>query len=269
MRQKLEFFSNEPSGSGTGFNCCQAVGSPTHNQNAVIKAENNLAVRSTIGPSKADIVDCWNQTGVNGDATCPELPKFVHCRNCPVYSATGVQLLDRELPQEYRRQWTDHYSRPRKNGAAGRTSCVVFRIGIEWLALPTSVFREIAEKRSIHSLPHQKKGIILGVANVRGELLICVSLGRFLGLEHGKLVERTGNDYDRLVVTEWNAKLLAFPVNEVAGIHAHQPEELKQPPATLRKSASSYTRGIIDWMNQPVACLDEELLFSTLNRSLT
>lgn len=224
---------------------------------------------SAVISAKGDVVDCWNQTGVNGNASCPELSKFIHCRNCPVYSAVGVRLLDRELPPQYRREWTDHYSRPKKNGATGRVSCVLFRIGVEWLALPTSVFREIAEKRSIHSLPHQKKGIVLGLANVRGELLVCVSLGRFLGLEHGKTMGRIGNQYDRLVVTEWNAKLLAFPVNEVAGIHAYQPEELKHPPATLEKSTSSYTRGIINWMNQSVGCLDEELLFSTLNRSLT
>jgi len=185
-----------------------------------------------------------------------------------VYSTAGASLLDRDLPPEYRKEWTNHYARPKKNGAAGRISCVLFRIGIEWLALPSSVFREIAERRSIHSLPHQKKGVVLGVANVRGELLICVSLGRFLGLERGQAMEKSGKDYDRLVVTEWNAKLLAFPVNEVAGIHSYHPEELKQLPATLGNSASSYTRGIIDWMNQSVGCLDEELLFSTLNRSL-
>jgi chemotaxis-related protein WspD len=245
------------------------VGSPTNNHDSENKVKSNLTVPSALAPAKGDIVDCWNQIGVNGNATCAELPKFVHCRNCPVYSAVGVRLLDRELPQDYRREWTDHYSRPKKNGASGRVSCVLFRIGVEWLALPTSVFREIAERRSIHSLPHQKKGIVLGLTNVRGELLVCVSLGRFLGLEQGKAPGITGNQYDRLVVTEWNAKLLAFPVNEVAGIHAYQPGELKRAPATLEKSASSYTRGMIDWMNQSVGCLDEELLFSTLNRSLT
>src|SRR2546422_1979826 len=45
----------------------------------------------------------------------------------------------------------------------------------------TTLFRsiaEVAERRVIHSLPHRRTGIVLGVVNVRGELLVCVSLGR-------------------------------------------------------------------------------------------
>jgi Magnesium chelatase, subunit ChlI len=37
--------------------------------------------------------DCWNQIGVFGDGTCPELAKVIHCRNCPVYAAGGRSLL--------------------------------------------------------------------------------------------------------------------------------------------------------------------------------
>ena len=35
----------------------------------------------------AAIDDCWNRIGVRGDGSCPELKQYVHCRNCPVYSA--------------------------------------------------------------------------------------------------------------------------------------------------------------------------------------
>ena len=40
---------------------------------------------------------CWDRIGVQGDASCPELKQHVHCRNCPVYSAGAMQLLDREM----------------------------------------------------------------------------------------------------------------------------------------------------------------------------
>ena len=36
------------------------------------------------------VSDCWNKIGVNGDGTCRELVKFIHCRNCPVYSSAGT-----------------------------------------------------------------------------------------------------------------------------------------------------------------------------------
>src|SRR5438445_8021579 len=63
-----------------------------------------------------------------------------------------------------------------------RTSAVIFRIHSEWLALPTEAFQEVAERRRIHSLPHRRNGVVLGLVNIRGELLICVDLGRVLGI---------------------------------------------------------------------------------------
>ena len=84
----------------------------------------------------------------------------------------------------------------------GKQSIVIFRIGPEWLALPTRVFQEIAERRTVHSLPHRQHGVVLGLINIRGELLICVSLGQLLGLEQVPFREKSRTTYDRLVVTE-------------------------------------------------------------------
>ena len=36
--------------------------------------------------------DCWNKIGVRGDASCAELERHIHCRNCPTYSAAAVRL---------------------------------------------------------------------------------------------------------------------------------------------------------------------------------
>src|SRR5216684_4892198 len=79
---------------------------------------------------------CWNKIGVYGDHTCPELPHFVHCRNCPVHSKAGVQFLNRSIPAGYRREWTDHFAREKSPAVLGRVSALLFRVGMEWLALP-------------------------------------------------------------------------------------------------------------------------------------
>lgn len=138
-----------------------------------------------------DIRACWNEIGVKGNGTCPELQKVIHCRNCPVYSKAGVQLLDRPLLPGYRRAWTEHFAQKRKLAAPARRSALLFRINAEWLALPTPAFQEVAERRPVHSLPHRRQGIVLGLVNVRGELLICVSLGRLLGLAGSPLREHS------------------------------------------------------------------------------
>jgi chemotaxis-related protein WspD len=110
---------------------------------------------------------------------------------------------------------------------------------------------------------------VLGLVNVRGELLICVSLGHLLGLARSPLRETARTIYDRLLVAKWQGHRFVFPADEVRGIHRFQTPELQEPPATLVKSRLSYTQGILYWQGRTVGLLDADLLFSSLNRSLT
>ena len=40
------------------------------------------------------IDDCWNRIGVRGDQSCPLLIEHIHCRNCALYAAAAIRLLD-------------------------------------------------------------------------------------------------------------------------------------------------------------------------------
>jgi chemotaxis-related protein WspD len=220
-------------------------------------------------PVAPEIEACWNELGVQGNGRCQKLPEVVHCRNCPVYSSAGVRLLDRPLLPEYRRAWTEHFAQKKALPPPAKTSALLFRVNAEWLALPAQAFQEVAERRLVHSLPHRRQGIVLGLVNVRGELLICVSLGHLLGLDRTPLREARRSTYDRLLVANWGGHRCAFPADEVRGIHQFQTPELTEPPATLAKSRLSYTRGVLHWQGQAVGLLDADLLFSSLNRNLT
>jgi chemotaxis-related protein WspD len=213
--------------------------------------------------------DCWNSLGVFGAGSCPELKKFTHCRNCPVYSRAGVALLDRPLPAEYRKEWTRHFAAEQKQQPPTRMSVVLFRVELEWLALPTHLFQEVAENRLVHSLPHRRNKIVLGIANVRGELLITVALDRLLGTETNDLNQQARASYKRLLVANWDDARIAFPVDEVPGMHRLQSHELKDAPATVAKSKHRFTQAIFLWEDKVVGLLDAPLLFSTLNRNLS
>src|SRR5438067_7911072 len=165
-----------------------------------------------------DLRTCWSEIGVHGDGSCPELQKFIHCRNCPVYSNAGVQLLNRPLPPDYRREWTEHFARRKKTAAPAKISAIVFRLESEWLALATQAFQEVAERRRVHSLPHRRLGLVMGLVNIRGELLICVSLSRLLGLDKKRAGETRRGLFERLLVVNWDGSRLTFPVDEVHGI---------------------------------------------------
>lgn len=229
-----------------------------------------------------EIQDCWNKIGVLGDLSCPELQRHIHCRNCPVFCRAAAALLDREPSADYLREWTEHFAVPKAQTAPDRLSLVVFRIGPEWFALPTNVLHEVAEFRPIHSLPHRRHGVVLGIVNIRGELLVCVSLGRLLRIdEHLLASDKTQSAISRplhlkphsprarlIVAGITTAERLVFPVDEVGGIQRCQTHQLKQTPATVSKSSATFTRGILSWNDKSVGCLDPELLFPALERSL-
>jgi chemotaxis-related protein WspD len=214
------------------------------------------------------VADCWNKIGVRGDSSCRELKKHIHCRNCPIYTAAASVLLDRDLPPAYLDEWTQHFSRERRVEEHHTEAIVVFRIGDEWLGLPAAVFSEFVDKRAIHSLPHRRNGTLLGLTNVRGELLVCVSLAIALGIAKETKTKQQHAAYGRLVVIRDQDSRIVFPVDEVHGIHRFHPGELTEVPATVAKATATHTKAMLPWQNRAIGCLDDQLLFYTLNRSL-
>ena len=223
-----------------------------------------VAVSATPVPS-----DCWQRIGIWGDGSCAELTAQLHCRNCPTYAAAAMRLLDARPPADYRREWTMHIAERAEATAAG-TPVLVFRIGDEWLALAIGVMEEVGETRPIHSLPHRRGGVLLGVVNVRGELLTCVSVGRLLGIEKGRGLgeQLPPRSAGRMLVVNCGGERFAFPVTEVRGVqHLGLPDDpVSGGPDDQVMGAAGRSRVL--WRGRSVCCLDEEKLFAALNRSL-
>ncbi len=210
------------------------------------------------------VADCWNRVGVRGDSSCAQLERHVHCRNCPVYTAAAAKLLDADPPADYLQHWTRQVSQPKTQTERDTLSVLIFRIGQEWLALPTGVLQEIASLRAVHSLPHRRDGVLMGLVNIRGELLVCVSLQRILGLdpEDRPVTEGQRAADRRLLVLQCEGKRVVCPADEVHGIRHFQPQDSMPAPATVARAATAYTRSILDWNRHSVGLLDAGLLFS-------
>jgi len=225
--------------------------------------------------------DCWNQIGVIGNRTCDELEKFIHCRNCPVFSAAGRSLLEREVPPGYLQEWTDLLAQAKNSQSllqlgdttsrsVDNISVVIFRIGVEWLALPAALFKEVTQLCTIHTLPHLSNEVFLGIVNIRGEILLCISLGKLLGLEMTADKQHNISPvvYRRMVVVEKEGTKWVFAVDEIYGIKSFEPEELQDTPVVISKATQTYTKSLINWQNRQINYLDYELLFYTLNRRI-
>jgi chemotaxis-related protein WspD len=225
---------------------------------------------TTTAPAQPVIDACWNRIGVHGDRSCPTLAEVTRCRNCPVYATAATELLDRAAPEGYFREASRHFAQPTADAAPDAQSAFIFRIGAEWLALGADVLDEVAELGPIHSLPHRRDGVVLGVGNVRGELLVCIALDQLLGIGAARATERSARRVAlrRLLVLRHEGQRVVAPVDEVHGSHAYAPGQLQAVPATVAKASPCYTRAILPWRKQAVGLLDAPLLMYTLGRSL-
>jgi chemotaxis-related protein WspD len=187
------------------------------------------------------------------------------------FSSPAARLLDREVPESYVREWTDIVAAEQEVVETNFRSVLIFRIGSEWLALPTSVIKEIGQRSAVHRLPHRNGGIVQGIVSVRGEVLVCVALETLLGLQETPREAPSGFqvEKERLIVCDVDGDRVAFVASAVLGVHHYLPRNLRDIPATVARSAATYTFGILPWKaDQTIGCLDAELVFYALNKGL-
>ncbi|NYI01458.1 chemotaxis-related protein WspD [Cupriavidus plantarum] len=221
--------------------------------------------------AKVDAIDdCWRRIGISGDRSCPELAKYVRCRNCPVYANAAVALLDAlsvDAPIDIAQM--EAATDAHRNAHARGRSCLVFRVGDEWLALPTVVLGEVTAPSPVHSLPHRRHAALLGVAPVRGALLPCLSLALLFDANAVSDKDAQPARGARFLVLGQGRQALALPVEEVAGVHNVPDATLLPLPATLARASSHYTEALFDHDGRTVGLLNAAMLRQALARSLS
>lgn len=213
--------------------------------------------------------DCWNRIGVGGDGSCPELRRFYHCQNCPVFQRAGEALFERPAPAGYLREWTDAVAEPLDEVRELELSVVVFRLSSEWFALPTKFVREATNPKPIHSIPGRSGKIFLGVAAIRGELELCASLHGLLEIDDATPASPDAyRVLPRLLAVGRGEERWAFAVDELDGVHRYPLSRIGEAPATVTRARRSFTRGLIEFGGGHVGLLDEQALFDALAGSL-
>jgi len=217
--------------------------------------------------------DCWNISGIWGDTenTCPELDRVTHCKNCELYAAFGRLQLDRDPDSEYLQEWTEILSRDPGKIEKKEKSAFIFRVGLVWMALPSWVIQEIVDTELIHSLPHKKSKMLLGLVSIRGKLELCFALGALLGIEKEEVKKRKEKYLSpaRLIVAEYKHQKVVFPVSQVYGDIKYSKNMLHQLPADVSETRATFASGIICYDEDIKANLLElDILFKSLTKSL-
>ena len=208
---------------------------------------------------------CRRQVGVWGDRSCPELAAHVHCRNCPVYARIGRNLLDREVPAPPSRirDATRHATQE------ATQSVIVFRAGAEWLALPTSLAREVIVAPAAHRVPHRNDPRFRGLVNVRGELLPMVDMRAMLGAAESSAEAHASSGAKepraRLLVLERDGASWALGIAAIDDIHRIAPSALRPPPVTVQLGSARFTQAMFTLPIGQVGLIDAELLWYALN----
>lgn len=206
---------------------------------------------------------CCKTIGVFGDGSCPRLAGLVHCRNCTQYVRAGRLLFDQPQPRAEQELWTELLSREKETEPAGTISAVVFQVAREWFALKTAFLQEIAEPRPVHTVPYRSGGVFRGLANINGELLLCVDPAPVLGLAADPAALR------RMIVAVKGDQRFVLMVESLRGVHRIAPGAIAAPPATVARAPASLTAGLFTLDGEPTGLLDEQLLFDALAGSLT
>lgn len=212
---------------------------------------------------------CWNRIGVNGDQSCDKLQQHVHCRNCEVYAAAAQQNLQRPVSDDYKKEWAAHFRRDAGEGQQQDLSCLVFRIGREWLSLPTRMFVSVAPSARPHRLPHRSGRGLSGIVNVSGTLYPCMSLADLLGIDESEGEAATHrHTFARLLLTQWEDQAYALPVADLHGILRYAAPSVQAPAATINKGLSRFLSGVITHQDMRIGVLDEALIGYQLARTL-
>ncbi|WP_353259283.1 chemotaxis protein CheW [Prochlorothrix hollandica] len=236
-----------------------------------------------------------------GDHSCPLLVEAIHCQNCGVYGAAGRSLLQRVAPPGYVEEWIQiladgpespdsgesrldqsgvqqsgvQQSGVQKNRAQNRAmekfsslqSLILFRLGEECLACPVHLLQLVTTPTPIHRIPHRQNPAFLGLVNVRGELLLCVSLRVLLGIAPPH--PEPGHGQPRWIVMGTTAQPWVVPVDEIYGIDRVAIHTLEEPPIVLGQETAAYSQGMIQWQGRRVNVLAGDRLLANLQVALT
>jgi chemotaxis-related protein WspD len=209
---------------------------------------------------------CWREIGILGTRTCPRLAEAIHCVNCPEYSRLGRELFDRAASADAQAEWAAELALTADRTEATTLSVVIFRIGQEWFALRTALFADVAEMHPPHTVPFRSGSGFLGLVNINGELLPCISMAALLGLpESGG----PGAVRPRMCVIAHHHERVAFPVDEALGVRRMDSAAFSSPPSTVSKTPAALTASVFICEGRDVALLDEAKLFAAVTRHLT
>jgi purine-binding chemotaxis protein CheW len=139
-----------------------------------------------------------------------------------------------------------------------------FRVGSHLVGIDADWLREIVPELSLTRVP-MVPAEILGLANLRGDILTVIDLGLRLG------VGRAGGDDGEAIdaVVQAANEAMALRVDSVEEVFEMSNDDLDSPPETLESLSREFIRGEYQLANELVLVLEPERVLEPGDRVAT
>jgi len=187
-------------------------------------------------------------------------------------SGAVLRLLDRPIGAADLSASAVNVAVPAENRTRGTVGVLLFQLDQETLGVPAKHLRRITTFTRPSPVPHRSSGVLRGLCNIQGELLLCVDLRRLLGLAPIAGPEMSGKDAEsdarRMVVIGPADASWVFEVDALRGVERIDPGALVPPPMTVGQAIGAFVAGLADVGDERVTILDAERLLAGFKAGL-
>lgn len=143
---------------------------------------------------------------------------------------------------------------------------LLFRLGEEWYAVPIEGVREIYNEYSVTRIP-RVPDFILGVINVRGEIVSVTNLGEMM-----RVPSRTDLDANELlpsaIIVATEECVTAIVVDEIGDIVDVPRDSIEPPLSTLDKTQAEFVSGSVYVDNQLIGIVNLEKVLEPIGETV-
>ncbi len=171
------------------------------------------------------------------------------------------RILTQEIMKERARDYAKGESKLEVKGEL--KGCLAFRLGEEWNLLDMGVVDEVAKLPKLALLPRRPEPI-LGLANVRGRIILVVDLGEMLTRTKTKV-----SDQSRLVLLRTGNEVTGFIAEEVVGISKWDTGEAQDSFNIVGDLGAEFIKGLYSKEGKHWIWLNAERVLSEIGQRLT
>lgn len=188
----------------------------------------------------------------------------IAAENSGVESAL-LRLLDKPVSAADLAAGARDAAMPADTRARGNAGVLLFRLDEETFGISAKSLRRITTHTNPTPIPHRTSGVLRGICNIRGELILCTDLRRLLGLPKGDTagtLDPGSADARRMVVIGPADAPWVFEVDSLIGVERIDTTALLPPPMTVEHALGACVAGLAEIDGVRITVLDADRVLS-------